>query len=90
MHTQLELPASPEALPLIQAHARALAALVGFDAKRTAAIELACEEAFGLILERVSGASASPWPTPSVSAPMSGWVPAPAGSTWGWWAAPSN
>lgn len=69
MHTQLELPASPEALPLIQAHARALAALVGFDAKRTAAIELACEEAFGLILERVSGASASPWPTPSVSAP---------------------
>jgi len=70
MHTSLDVPARVEALPLIQAHAHALAALVGFDATRTAAIELACEEAFGLILERVSGASASPVRIGAILSPL--------------------
>jgi serine/threonine-protein kinase RsbW len=70
MHTILDVPARVEALPLIHAHAQALAAMVGFDAAHTAAIELACEEAFGLILERVSGASASPVRIGAILSPL--------------------
>lgn len=55
MRTTLEVPARRSALALVHAHARALALLVGSDAARTAAIELACEEGFSLILDRVDG-----------------------------------
>ena len=57
MHTTLEVPARLDALALVHAHARALASLVGSDAVRTAAVELACEEGFSLILDRVDGPS---------------------------------
>ena len=59
MHTTLEVPARIEALALVIAHARALASLLGCDAARTAAVELACEEGFSLILDRVDGPSDS-------------------------------
>ena len=59
MHTMLEVPARLEALALVIAQARALALLVGCDAARTAAVELACEEGFSLILDRVDGPSDS-------------------------------
>ena len=59
MHTTLEVPARLDALALVHAHARALASLVGSDAARTAAVELACEEGFSLILDRVDGPSDS-------------------------------
>lgn len=41
-------------MSLVKAQARALAELGGFAPDRVGAIELVCEEAFGLILERVS------------------------------------
>ena len=59
MHTTLDVPARLEALALVIAHVRALASLVGCDAARAAAVELACEEGFSLILDRVDGPSDS-------------------------------
>jgi anti-sigma regulatory factor (Ser/Thr protein kinase) len=60
MNVLLEVPARPLALPLIQAHARALAALAGFEAARVGRIELACEEAFTQVLERAAPNSSLP------------------------------
>ena len=55
----LEVPVRPESVPLVQAHARALGQQAGFSAKRLDGIELVCEEAFVLILERAEGGTAS-------------------------------
>jgi anti-sigma regulatory factor (Ser/Thr protein kinase) len=52
MNIVLEVPGQSDALSLVQSHARSLAALAGFDDTRAQAIELACEEAFGRIVER--------------------------------------
>lgn len=52
MNTLLEIPGTIDALPLAQSHARRLAVLAGFESRRVSAIELACEEAFGRIVER--------------------------------------
>jgi GNAT superfamily N-acetyltransferase len=56
----LEIPGRADATPLVQSHARSLAALGGFDEARAVAIELACEEAFGRIAERSSGGPTDP------------------------------
>ncbi len=55
MNSVLEVPGRSDALSLIQSHASSLARLAGFDDARCLAIELACEEAFGRIMERASG-----------------------------------
>lgn len=60
MKIVLEIPGRADATPLVQSHARSLAALGGFDEARAVAIELACEEAFGRIAERSSGGPIDP------------------------------
>ncbi|MFM7083886.1 MAG: GNAT family N-acetyltransferase [Hyphomicrobium sp.] len=52
MEVILEVPTHADSLKIIQGHARLLADVSGFKSPRAGLIELACEEAFILILER--------------------------------------
>ncbi|MGA0705948.1 MAG: ATP-binding protein [Steroidobacteraceae bacterium] len=55
----LEVPVVGEAVPLVQSHARALGAQAGFAGAQLDRIELVCEEAFVLILDRADAAGQS-------------------------------
>jgi hypothetical protein len=56
----LRVPVEPGLFSLVQSHGRALGALAGFDDGRQRAIELAFEEAFGLVIARAAGAVPEP------------------------------
>lgn len=60
LSSTLELPARLEALSLVQGFGHNLALLAGFDANRCNAVMLACEEAFGSIVERADQSSTEP------------------------------
>ncbi len=66
----LDLPVQPDSVPLVHAHARALGKQAGFAGERLDAIELVCEEAFVLILERAGEGDASRVRVESSMTPM--------------------